>query len=244
MNKKFETYLNEYGVYLEDLKRRILLLVKIFAVIFASGFFLTGLIVKTAIQLLSFKDVSIVITSPFQMVDIAMSTGFFIASVITAPIAVYQIYTFLSPGLLPKEKRLFIMLIPVALILFFIGFAYGFMVLYFGISVIAEINVKLGVVNYWDIGKFISDIVLTSSLLGLIFQFPIIITFLVRLGLFNSRFLRKKRRIAYFLIMVFVSLLPPTDGLSLILMAAPMIIIYELTILANSRVVRGVKLIS
>ncbi len=244
MSKKLDAYLAEYGAYLEDIKRRLLIIVKIFIVVFISGFFLTGLIVKTLIGLLDFKDVSIVITSPFQMIDIAMSTGFFVASVITAPIVVYQVYTFLSPGLLPKEKRLFILLIPLALILFFIGFAYGFMTLYFGIELIAQVNVSLGVVNYWDIGRFISDIVLTASLLGLIFQFPIVITFLIRIGMLDSQFLRKKRRLAFFVIFIFVSLLPPTDGLSLILMAMPMLIIYEFTILVNSKYRRGVKLIS
>lgn len=244
MDKKLDTYLAEYGTYLEEIKRRLLTIVKIFVAVFISGFFLTGLIVKTLISLLNFKDVSIVITSPFQMIDIAMSTGFFVASVITAPIIVYQIYTFLSPGLLPKEKRLFMLLIPLALALFFIGFAYGFMTLYFGIELIAQVNVKLGVVNYWDIGRFISDIVLTASLLGLIFQFPIVITFLIRIGILDPYFLKKKRRFAFLAIFIFVSLLPPTDGLSLILMAAPMLLIYELTILVNSKYRRGVKLIS
>lgn len=239
-----EGYLAEYGPYLEDVKRRLLFVIKTFVAIFVAGFFFTGFIVKTMIHLLDFKDVSIVITSPFQMVDIAMSTGFFLASVITAPIIIYQIYAFLSPGLLPKEKRLFILLIPVALVLFFIGFSYGFMTLYFGINLIAQINVSLGVVNYWDIGKFISDIVLTSSLLGLIFQFPIIITFMIRVGVLNCLFLKTKRRIAYFLIFVFVSLLPPTDGLSLLLMATPMLLIYELTIIINSRYVHSGQLIS
>lgn len=241
--QSLETYVAEYGVYLDDLRSRLLFIIKSFLAIFILGFFLTGYIVKTLIHLLNFKDVSIVITSPFQMVDIAMSTGFFLASVIMAPIVVYQIYSFLSPGLMPKEKRLFILLIPVALVLFFTGFAYGFMTLYFGISMIAKINVSLGVVNYWDIGKFISDIVLTSSLLGIIFQFPIITTFIVRIGIIDSYFLKNKRRIAYFLIFIFVSLLPPTDGLSLILMATPMLLIYELTIIANSRYVHGSKLI-
>ncbi len=232
-----EHYFAEYGIYLEDVRRRLLIVIKTFIGIFIAGFFFTSFLMKTMIHLLNFKDVSIVITSPFQMVDIAMSTGFFVASVIIAPIIVYQIYSFLSPGLLPKEKRLFILLIPIALILFFIGFSYGFMTLYFGINMIAEINVSLGAVNYWDIGKFISDIVLTSSLLGLIFEFPIVITFMIRIGILNSLFLRAKRRIAYFLIFIFVSLLPPTDGLSLVLMAAPMLLIYELTILINSRYV-------
>lgn len=242
--RKLDVYLAEYGFFLEDIKKRLVFLVKTFALLFLTGFLATGFIIKTAISLLSFDNVSIVVSSPFQMVDIAMSTGVFMASVVTAPIAVYHLYSFLSPGLRKKERKLFILLIPVALLLFFTGFAYGFMVLYVGISLIAEVNVKLGVVNYWDIGKFISDIVVTSSLLGLIFQFPIVITFLAKIGMLRSQSLRKKRRLAYFIIFVFVSLLPPTDGLSLILMALPMLAIYEITILVNRKSGYGHKLIS
>ncbi len=241
---KLDAYIAEYGIFLEDLKRRIIILVKLFVAVFIVSFLGTGFIVKTAIRLLNFENVSIVISSPFQMVDIAMSTGFFIASVFITPVTIYHIYAFLSPGLRSKEKKLFILLIPVALLLFFVGFIYGFLVLYVGINMIAQINVSLGVVNYWDIGKFISDIVVTASLLGLIFQFPIIITFLSNIGVINPATLRKHRRLAYFLIFIFVSLLPPTDGLSLILMALPMLLIYELTILVNRNKGRKPKLIS
>ena len=164
-----------------------------------------------------------------------MSSGFFLASVITTPFFVYHLYAFLSPGLLPKERKLFISLIPLSLVLFFIGFSYGFATMYYATQSIAQLNVSLGVVNYWDISKFVSEIVLTSSLLGIIFEFPIVITFLIKIGVTGVEFLRSKRRHAVVAIFILVSLLPPTDGLSLLLMALPMVVIYELTILVNSK---------
>ena len=231
-----QKYFVQYSGYLDELRRRTFLLVKIFASVFILGFFATGPFVKLFIEHLAIKDVLVVATSPFQLVNLAMSSGFFLASVIITPFFVYHLYAFLSPGLLPKERRLFVSLIPVSLVLFFVGFTYGFATMYFATKSIAELNVTLGVVNYWDISKFVSEIVLTASLLGLIFEFPIVITFLVRVRMLKVQFLRDKRRYAIAIILVLVSLLPPTDGLSLILMALPMWIIYELTILVNSRV--------
>lgn len=231
-----QKYFVQYTDYLDEMRRRVFLLVKIFAGVFLFGFFATGPFIKLFIEHLAIKDVLIVTTSPFQLVNLAMSSGFFLASVIIAPFFVYHLYAFLSPGLLPREKKLFISLIPLSIILFFIGFSYGFATMYFATKSIAHLNVTLGVVNYWDISKFVSEIVLTSSLLGLIFEFPIVITFLIRVKMLGVQFLRDKRRYAIVIILVLVSLLPPTDGLSLILMALPMWLIYELTILVNSRV--------
>jgi len=230
-----QKYIVQYVGYLDEIRRRVLILVKIFAGVFLVGFIATGPLIRLVIEKLAIENVLIVTTSPFQLVNLAMSSGFFLASVIIAPFFAYHLYTFLSPGLLATEKRLFVSLIPLSLVLFFVGFSYGFTTMYFATESIAQLNVSLGVVNYWDIGKFVSEIVLTSSLLGLIFQFPIAITFMIRVGFVRVEFLRSKRRHAIVVIFFLVSLLPPTDGLSLILMALPMWIIYELTILVNSR---------
>jgi sec-independent protein translocase protein TatC len=107
--------------------------------------------------------------------------------------------------------------------------------LYYGIKLIAKTNINLGVVNYWDINTFISQIVLTSSLLGLLFLFPLVITFLIKLKVISVNFLKSKRRHAVVVIFIVVSLLPPTDGLSLILMAVPLMLIFEITVLLNRK---------
>ncbi|QQR50404.1 twin-arginine translocase subunit TatC [Candidatus Nomurabacteria bacterium] len=227
-------YLHQYSNYFNELQWRLLSLLRIFALVFIIGFFTTSPLIKLFIKHLAIKDVLIVTTAPFQLINLAMSAGFFLASVVVTPFFVYHLYAFLSPGLLKLEKKLFIALIPVSIPLFFLGFGYGFAILYFAIETIAHLNTTLGIVNYWDITRFVSEIVLTASLLGLVFEFPIVITFLIRTGFTTVRYLRSKRRHAIVFIFILVSLLPPTDGLSLVLMALPMVLIYELTILVNS----------
>ena len=118
--------------------------------------------------------------------------------------------------------------------LFAIGFSYGFMVMYFALGIIATMNVDLGIINLWDISQFFSLIMLTSALLGILFEFPLVLTFLIRLGAVTTEFLVDKRRHAYVVILILVILLPPTDGLSDIIIAAPLVLIYELTVLINS----------
>ncbi len=227
--------ISRYGNYFEELRSRLLVLVKIFATVFVISFFNIGPIVRLLLKYLTIDGVTIATTSPFQLVDLAMSIGFFLASIVTVPVFIYFLYSFLKPALLKKERNFFLLSLPLGLILFILGFLYSSVMLYYAIRLIAFVNVNLGVVNYWDISSYIYQIVLTSTLLGLLFIFPLVITFLIKVGIMSVAFLKSKRRHAIAVIFVIVSLLPPTDGLSLILMAAPLVLIYELTVLFNRK---------
>ncbi len=241
----FQKTLSRYADYFEELRRRLLSLVKIFAVVFAVGFFAAPPAIKFMMKYLSiFKGVTIVTTSPFQLIELSMSFGFFFACIITVPIFIYHLYSFLKPGLLPKERKIFILSLPLGLGLFLLGFFYSCGMLYMAIGLMAQVNVSLGVANYWDIGIFISQMVLTSALLGILFIFPLVITFLIRLGITTVDFLKSKRRHAIVIIFIIVSLLPPTDGLSLILMAVPLVLIFELTVLFNRKNNHGRHLVT
>lgn len=229
-----KVYIEEYGDYLEDARKKIYRLVVIFILFFALGFFLTTPLLKFFLSLLVINGVTITTTSPFQIVDLAMNIGILCAVIATAPFVVHSLYMFLKDGLLERERRFFFVLLPIGLLLFCVGFIYGFATLYFALKLIADVNVSIGVVNLWDISRFVSQMVLTSTFLGIIFQFPIVITFLIRMNIMSVEFLRSKRKHAAVLIFIFVSLLPPTDGLSLIIMSLPLLAMYEFTILCNS----------
>ena len=230
----YEYYKNpDYFKYLDDIRQKVFNIVIVFVVFFLGGFFLTAPILRQVVKLFQIVNVTIVTNSPFQYLDLAMNTGLIIALIICAPVLVYYIYDFLKDGLNKKEK-IFLILLPVALILFLLGFGYGFGILYFCLNAIAQVNVGIGIQNLWDIDKYLSQIVVTSILLGFIFEYPIILTFLLKAKFIKVSFLKTNRRYAIAIIFIFVSLLPPTDGLSLIIMAVPLVLIYELTIFFNS----------
>jgi len=235
MNSFYEG-IHRYAVYLEELRRRLLTLTKLFVVVFIGGFLLTPSAITFIMKVVKFEGVTIVTTSPFQLIDLAMSVGFFFGCIVTVPVFLFFLYSFLKPALLPRERGIFFFILPLGFLLFALGFLYSSSMLYFAIKTIAVVNTNLGVANYWDINNFISQIVLTSSLFGLLFLAPMVVTFLIRVGIMNVSFLQSKRRHAIAIIFVIVSLLPPTDGLSLILMALPMILMFEVTLLLNSRV--------
>lgn len=236
--EKFKEFINKYTPYLEDIRRRLYMMSIFFIVFFAIGFFSTKYIIQSIIKLFEIEGVIIATTSPFQFADLSINIGLLSAFLIICPILILQIFLFLKPALSRREKGFFFLLIPLALILFILGFIYGFLILYYALAILAQINVQIGIKNIWDIGMFLSQIVITSTLLGVLFQFPIIFTYIIRMGIVSTSFLREKRRIAVFVIFIFTTLLPPTDGLSLLAMALPLILLYEVTIIVNSRIGR------
>lgn len=232
--KPFAKNLQKFLPYLEDLRSRVYWSTIIFCIVFIGGFFSSAFVLKHFVAFFNIKDVLIATTSPFQFADLAVDIGFFFAIIITLPLIIFHIYSFLYSALTRKEKLWFILSVPLSLLLFSIGFMYGFFILYSSFGLLAQINEGLGIKNIWDIGTFLSQIFITSSLLGIIFQFPLILSACIKLQLIQANLLKEKRRLALFIIFIIVSLLPPTDGLSLIAMALPLIILYEGTILINT----------
>ena len=235
MSEAVSAYVEKYGPYLEDIRRRLYQTVLASVAAFVAGFMAMPFLLKAGIGLFSMDSVVLATTSPFQLVDLAMDTGFFFAVLCAVPLTLYHLYAFLHSGLVPGERRAFLFLIPLGLVLFVVGFLYGFAVLYYALGIIAGVNERLGVANLWDINRFVSQIALVSMLLGLVFQFPLVLVFLARMGVVSSQFLADKRRHATIVILLVSALLPPTDGLSFIVMAVPLIAMYEVTVFVTRR---------
>ncbi len=228
-------FFHKFSPYLEDIRKKLYTITIVFVVVFGLGFIFASQIIKYIIKLFDIKGVIIATTSPFQFADLAIDIGLFFGLIVILPMCVYQLYSFLKPALNKNERKSVFLYIPISIILFLSGFVYGFMVLYYALIVLAQINIKIGVQNIWDIGMFLSQITVTAVFLGLLFEFPIVINYLIKVGIISTDFLKEKRRIALFVILIFTTLLPPTDGLSLVAMALPLILLYEITIFVNLR---------
>ncbi len=242
--EKFNEIVAKYTPYLEDIRKRLYVTAILFLVFFAIGFLSTGVIIRTLVAFFDIENVIIATTSPFQFADLSINIGLLSAFALICPVVVYQFFMFMRHALTKREKRIFFSLIPVTVFLFVLGFAYGFFILYYALIILAKVNISLGIQNIWDIGVFLTQIVLTATLLGVLFQFPIVMTYLIRLRVIDTSFLKNKRKIAIFIIFLFTTLLPPTDGLSLLAMALPLVALYEVTIFVNTKIFRSTKLIT
>ncbi len=220
---------------MEDLRHRLYRGVILFVAFFLIGFFSTGVILKKILTIVHLDQVTIATSSPFQFADIAMDFGFFLAIMVCVPYIIYSFYIFTVPALTKNERIKLLQSTPLSVGLFIVGFSYGFFILYYALEAFASINTGLGIANFWNIGQFLSQIFITSALLGLVFEFPLLLTLLIKLGVITPQTLKNQRRVAYFLMFSLASLLPPTDGLSLLAMALPLVLLYEVTILLNNK---------
>lgn len=231
----FSEKYEKYYPYLEDLRKRIYIGFVLFAVFFIIGFFQTSNILRFIISNFDVKNVVIATTSPFQFTDLATNIGFFVAVIVTIPYFIYSLYAFIFPALTKRERRWFYSSIPLCLILFAMGFIYALFILLYTLQILADINSNAGIQNIWNVSDFMVQVFMTASFLGLFFEFPIIITFMLKMRILTLKIVKDKRRFAYFLIFCIVALLPPTDGISLIVISLPLILLYEVTILVNNK---------
>jgi sec-independent protein translocase protein TatC len=163
----------------------------------------------------------------FTYLKVSFLSGIMVAS----PVILYQFWMFVAPGLYDKERR---MLIPIVILstFFFVGgalfgyfivFPYGFkFFLGFATETIRPLP------SMKEYLGFSAKLLLAF---GVVFELPLIITFLARLGIVNVAFLKKNRKYAILLFFVGAAILTPPDVITQIMMALPLILLYEISII-------------
>lgn len=234
-----EESINKYFPYLLEIRKRLLITVSVMLVSGFLGFFYYDRIVAAMVKMLSLEGINIVFTSPFQYVELAMSSALLIGLVSAIPFIIWQLLSFLKPALKALEYRLVILMLPLALILFAAGFAFGVLMMKYVVVIFQQSSAKLNIGNYLDVSALLSAIITTSSLMGLAFQFPLVLTALVRFKVINYAWLVRQRPWAYLSSFIFSILLPPTDVLSDFLLTLPLVILFELTLILNRLLLKG-----
>lgn len=225
--------INKYYPYLMEIRKRLFFIAALFLISGIVGFFYFEEFITLILKLLNVGGVNVVFTSPFQFIELAVNSGFIVGLIVIIPVLIWQTLSFLKPALRTKEYRLIVTLVPLSILLFVIGFGFGFAIMKYVIALFYEKSVELQIGNYLDISFLLSKIVLTGILMGLAFQFPIVLTVLMRLKVVQYKAFVKQRIIAWSISLVFAALLPPTDLLSLALLTLPLVMLFELTLLLN-----------
>lgn len=176
------------------------------------------------------KMVAIDVASPFFT---PLRLAFFVALFIAMPVVLYQLWRFVAPGLYRHEKRLALPLLVSSVALFYAGcaFAYYFVlpnVFRFLLGIAPE-----GVAMTTDIGRYL-DFVLTLFLaFGLCFEIPIAVVIIASLGWVTSAQLSTHRPYVIFGVFVVAAIVAPPDVISMIMLAIPMCLLYELGVIAT-----------
>lgn len=233
--------MRKFTPYLQEIRRRILIIVVIFVLSAFTGLFFNETIIKFLVEILSLKGVNIVFTSPFQFINLAISCAIAAGIIGTFPFVLYQILSFLKPALRIKEFRTTIRCLPFSIILFITGFLFGGVVMKWQIEMFLAKSVSLGIGNILDISQLMSTVILVSVFMGIAFQFPMIILLLIYLDVITSVQLSKQRKWVYLGALFFAILLPLDSIIADLILTFPLIVLYEVTIVISHVWERGRK---
>jgi sec-independent protein translocase protein TatC len=156
-----------------------------------------------------------------------ITAGFILAF----PYILWQIWKFISPALYEHERKYAGSFVIVSSVLFFIGVLFGYYVIVpLSINFFGTFNVSNTIVNQFSIDSYISMVKTSLIASGLVFELPIIIYFLAKVGLVTADFLRKYRRFAIVIILIVAAIVTPPDIPSQVIVSIPILILYEASI--------------
>ncbi len=221
--------------HLEDLRRTLLRMAAAFALAFALAlplaprvFALLRRPLERAVGGAEPYLRSLEVAGAFAL---AMRVSFWTALILAAPWMIYFATRFVYPGLTRRERRVVTRALFAAAALFALGVALGYAItLPLALRVMLGIHAWMGVRAEWIIGSYIVFALQLLLAFGLVFELPVLLVVLGRLGVITAALLRRYRRHAIVVLLIVAAVLTPPDVVTQIVMAAPLIVLYEICI--------------
>lgn len=221
--------------HLEELRRRLIIMIAAVVIGSIVCYFyaeeLTALITVTAGKLYYMNPTE----AFFTYLKVSVFAGFLLA----LPVVMYQLWAFIVPAMTNNERTAGAILVPASIVLFFVGLAFSyFLVLPAGIKFFMGFATD-SLQPMFSIGQYLSFVISFLLPFGFIFELPLFILVMAKLGIISSGFLLAKRKLV--LVMSFVvgaAISPTPDVFSQTMIAVPMILLYEVSILIVKHILR------
>jgi sec-independent protein translocase protein TatC len=172
----------------------------------------------------------------------AIGTVAAVGLIIGAPVLIYQMWAFIEPGLYPHEKSRIRFVSVFATGFFMLGAAFGYLIITpLAVTFFAGFEISSKISNEFDITRYFGLITLWSFGAAVLFELPVVVYFLSKLGLVTPALLRRSRKYAIIAILVVSAFLTPPDPFTQILMSVPLTLLYEGSILISAAAERKRK---
>lgn len=175
------------------------------------------------------KMVAIDVASPFLT---PVRLAFFVALFVAMPVLLYQAWRFVAPGLYRHEKRLAMPLLVSAVLMFYLGCAFAYFLVLPKVFTFMLATTPEGVAMTTDIGRYLDFVLTMFFAFGLCFEVPVVVFILAALGWVSPAQLAHHRPYVILGAFVVAAIVAPPDVLSMILLAVPMCLLYEVGVLA------------
>ena len=220
--------------HLGELRKRIIYCLIVFVLGLVGGLFGAKPSFDYLVGAAPVDDLDLHVFSPWDAIGLYMKFAILISLIAALPFMMYQLWAFVKPALGVKEQRATLRFVPGALVMFLVGLAFSYYVVFpmaylFTAKVTKSMGLSetYGVTQYFD---FLFNILVPISLL---FELPLVILFLTRIGILNPALLVKMRRIAWFILIVIGVTITPPDVVSDMLVAIPLVLLYEFSVLLS-----------
>ncbi|MDN3668968.1 twin-arginine translocase subunit TatC [Echinicola jeungdonensis] len=168
-----------------------------------------------------------------------MTSSLVVGVIVAFPYVFWEVWRFISPGLYDQERKAASGAVFFVSLLFFMGAAFGYFLLApLSINFLSNYRLDMSISNEFDITSYISTLSMLVLASAVMFQLPVVIYFLSRSGLVNSAMLKAYRRHAIVTILVLSAVITPPDVISQILIAMPILVLYETGIIIAKRLER------
>jgi sec-independent protein translocase protein TatC len=216
--------------HLDELRTRIIISVAAFVVAFALCFWQNGTLLDIANAPLpgNKEPITFGVAEPFTT---TVTISAYAAIVLSLPVILYQAYAFALPALTDREKRVVVPFLLMVPLLFVAGVVFGYFVVLPAATKFLlnfndhQFNIQIRAKDYY------SFFTLTLAVMGLIFQLPIGILAVTRLGIISPDQLASNRRYAWVILLIVAMLLPGTDPVTMLIEAVPLLVLFEASLL-------------
>jgi sec-independent protein translocase protein TatC len=201
--------------------------------------------VLCAIGRLVSSDALCIGTTPLEIINIEMSGQFLVhiyvsmmaALVVAFPYLLWELWSFIRPALLPKEKKYSRGVVFYSTVLFMIGMVFSyFLIVPLTINFFSSYQVSASVSNTITLSSYISTVVSLTLATGLVFELPIVVFFLTKVGILTPSFMKKNRKYVLVILLTIAAIITPPDIFSQILVTIPLMGLYEFSIFISSRI--------
>lgn len=220
--------------HIGELRKRIILCLIVFVLGLVGGLFGAQPLFDYLVAAAPNKQLELNVFSPWDAIGLYMKFAILISLIAAIPFTFYQLWAFVRPALGKDEQRATLRYVPGALLMFAAGLSFGYFVVFPMAYLFTEkLSESMGLVQTYGVAQYFSFMFNIVLPLSLLFELPLLVLFLTRIGILNPRALQKMRRIAWFALIVLGTMITPPDVISDLLVAIPLIALYELSVLLS-----------
>ncbi|WP_394121236.1 twin-arginine translocase subunit TatC [Planococcus donghaensis] len=221
--------------HLTELRKRLIIITAAFIVSLGVGFAIAAQILNFIKTQPTAVNVDWNVFGFTDGIMIYFKCALLLAILITLPVLLHQVWLFVKPGLSDKEARGTFLYIPVSFFLFLTGVSFSYFILFpMMLNFMSDINQSIGATETYGMSQYFTFMFNLIIPVGIVFEMPVVIMFLTKLGIVTPMSLRKMRKVAYFVLVVIGVLISPPDFISDVLIIIPLFILFEISILVSS----------